>query len=74
MERNWLICLLIGKYVALGHLTSDSLRYQIDQDLLTACFTPIGQEPGDLDFLDEILGEAMMFVIGKGVNRKQRRG
>jgi len=66
--------MLIGKYVALGHTDTDSLRYQIDQDLLQSCFTPIGQESGDLNLLDELIGEAMMFVIGKGINRKQRRG
>ena len=73
MERNYLLCSLIAKYTALGTHDSDSLRYNIDEDLAIARQKPLGQEPGDSQFIDEYLAEIQIFVMGKGVNRKQRR-
>lgn len=74
MERNYLISMLIGKHAALGHLDSDSLRHQVDLDLLEGKMTPLGQEEGDQTLLDELLAEVMIHVLGRGINRKQRRG
>ena len=73
MERNYLIAMLLGKYFALGHITSDDLRHQVDLDLLDGKMKPLGQEDGDLILLDELLGEVMIHVMGRGINRKQRR-
>lgn len=74
MERNYLICSLIAKYTALGHTDTDSLRYNIDEDLAMAKQKPLGQEEGDMQFLNEYLAEIQIFVMGKGINRRQRRG
>ena len=73
MERRLLLCSLIAKYTALGTHDTDSLRYNIDEDLQMACQKPLGQEPDDNAFLDEYLAEIQIFVMGKGINRKQRR-
>lgn len=75
MERNYLICMLIGQNVAANNsINSDDLKIQIDESLAKCCFTPLGTEEGDTQLLDELLGETMMYVIGQGINRKQRRG
>lgn len=74
MERHYLICMLIGQCVATDrNLNSDDLKLKIDEALLKCCFTPLGTEDGDIQLLDELLGETMMYVIGQGINRKQRR-
>ena len=73
MERNYLICMLIGQLVEKGARTSDELKEEIDKSLLKCCFTPLGTEEGDSQLLDELIGETMMYVIGQGINRKQRR-
>ena len=76
MERNYLICMLIGQYVAKHgqDVRSDALNLYLDECLIKCCFTPLGTEEGDLQLLDELLGETMMYVIGQGINRSQRRG
>ena len=76
MERNYLICMLIGQFVAKKgqSVTTDDLKEYIDESLIKCCFTPLGTEKDDLLLLDELLGETMMYVIGQGINRKQRRG
>lgn len=73
MERNYLLCSLIAKYTALGIHDTDTLRYDIDEDLKQACQKPLGQEEGDSQFLNEYLAEIQIFVMGRGVNRKMRR-
>ena len=76
MERNYLICMLIGQFIAKEgqSATSEKIKDYVDEALLKCCFTPLGREDGDLQLLDELIGETMMFVIGQGINRKQRRG
>jgi len=74
MERRLLIACLTARYISLGYLNAESLRYQIDQDLLNAKQTPLGQEEEDLETLDLVLAEFMIYVMGQGINRKQRRG
>lgn len=64
---------MIAKYTTLGVHNSDTLRYDIDEDLKQACQKPLGQEEGDMEFLDQYLAEIQIFVMGKGVNRRMRR-
>lgn len=73
MERSKLICCLVGWHSALGHMTVDSLRIQIDQDLNDAQLPCIGTETEDLQTLQDLLDETVMSVYGKHINRKQRR-
>lgn len=74
MERNWLICGLLGYFCAKEpHITSEDLRVKIDQMLFESKFTPLGSEKGDLQLLDEMIGEFTMSVIGRGYNRADRR-
>ncbi len=74
MERNWLICGMLGWYCAKDkNITSQDLREKIDQFLLDSKFTPLGTEPGDLALLDEMIGELTMSTIGRGFNRSDRR-
>jgi len=47
--------------------------YNINEDLKQACQKPLGQEEGDMEFLDQYLAEIQIFVMGKGVNRRMRR-
>jgi len=72
MERNYLICALMGKFVEEDHsISSEDLRIKLDQALATSCMTPLG--PDDTQLLDEVLGEIMISVIGAKINRKRRR-
>ncbi len=74
MERNWLICAMLGWYCAKSpNITSDDLRVKIDQYLTDSKFTPLGTEPDDLQLLDEMIAELTMSGIGRGFNRKDRR-
>jgi len=74
MERTWLICANLGFFCAkFPNITSEDLRYKIDEYLINSKFTPLGTEDGDLTLLDEMLGELTMAAIGRGFNRKDRR-
>lgn len=74
MERTWLICALLGKYCEKEkNITSEDLRYKIDQYLIDSGFTLLGTEKNDLQLLDEMIGELIMSSIGKGFNRQDRR-
>lgn len=74
MERAWLICAQIGWYCAkFPNMTSENLRYKIDEYLFASKFTPLGTEDGDLTLLDEMIGEITMAAIGRGFNRHDRR-
>lgn len=74
MERDRLICCLVGKFSALKpNITADDLRIKIDQHLQECNFTSIGTEEGDLELLQDLLDETMMSVMGSGINRKMRR-
>lgn len=68
--------MLIGQFVALEskNPTNDKIKDYVDEALFKCCFTPLGTEKDDLQLLDELLGETMMYVIGQGMNRRQRRG
>lgn len=64
--------MLIGRYVALDRgISADNLRYKIDEELQQSCMTPIDKD--DVQLLDELLAEAMISTMGKGINRDQRR-
>jgi len=72
MERNYLICTLIGRFTALNqNISAEDLRYKIDEKLLESCMTPIDTK--DVQLLDEVLAETMISVMGRGINRDQRR-
>lgn len=74
MERSNLICMLVGWFTAKKpDITPDDLRIQIDQSLTDSKLTTLGTEPNDLQLLEELLGETMISVLGKGINRKTRR-
>lgn len=74
MERERLICCLVGKFVTLDpSITSQDLRIKIDQYLLESNLTGLGTEPNDIDLLQDLLDETMISVLGSGINRKNRR-
>lgn len=74
MERTWLICGMLGWFCAKEpRITSDNLRYKIDEFLTQSKFTPLGTEKGDLQLLDEMISELTMSALGRGFNRKNRR-
>ncbi len=74
MERSWLICALLGKYCEKEkNITSEDLKYKIDEYLIESKFTPLGSEPSDLQMLDEMIGELIMSSVGRGFNRQDRR-
>ena len=74
MERNYLICSLIGWFCAKEpSINGSDLRIKIDQSLADSKFTPLGTEDTDTQLLDEVSGELLMSVIGRGYNRKDRR-
>lgn len=74
MERNWLICAMIGYFVAKNpNITSEDLRFRIDTFLFDSKFTPLGTEPEDMHLLDEMIGELTMSALGRGFNRQDRR-
>ncbi len=74
MQRDRLICCLVGKFTALEpSITADDLRIKIDQHLQKCHFMPLGTEDGDTELLQDLLDETMMSVIGSGINRKTRR-
>ena len=72
MERNYLICALMGKFVESDNsISAEDLRIKLDQALADSCMTPLGVE--DTILLDEVLGEVMISVLGAKINRTQRR-
>lgn len=74
MERSNLICCLVGRYSALNpNLDSKDLLILIDQHLAECQITSIGSEDGDLDLIQDLLDETIFSVLGRGINRKQRR-
>ena len=74
MERNYLICSLLGWFCAKEpNLSGSDLKIKIDQVLAASKFTPLGTEDTDIQLLDETAAELLMSVIGRGHNRKNRR-
>lgn len=74
MQRDRLICCLVGKFTALQpHISPNDLSIKIDQHLSKCNFLPLGSKPEDLDMLDELIDEISFSTIAAGVNRKSRR-
>jgi len=74
MERNYLICSLIGWFCAKeSSIGGSDLKIKIDQVLADSKFTSLGTEDTDMQLLDETAAELLMSVIGRGYNRKDRR-
>lgn len=74
MERDRLICCLVGRFTALEpNISSGDLKIKIDQHLQECNLTSIGTEEGDVELLQDLLDETMISVLGAGINRKQRR-
>ncbi len=74
MERNYLICSLLGWFCAKEpDINGSDLKIKIDQVLADSKFTPLGTEDTDMQLLDETTAELLMSVIGRGYNRKDRR-
>jgi hypothetical protein len=62
----------MGKFVEQDHsISTIDLRVKIDQALEVSCMTPLNI--GDTQLLDEVTGEMMIHVIGRKINREQRR-
>ena len=74
MERNYLICSLLGWFCAKqSDINGSDLKIKIDQALADSKFTPLGTEDTDMQLLDETTAELLMSVMGRGFNRKDRR-
>lgn len=75
MERDRLICCLVGRFTALEpNLNAEDLRIKIDQHLQECNLTSLGTEPNDLELMQDLLDETIISVLGQGINRKMRRG
>ena len=66
--------MLVGWFSAKNdNITGDNLRIILDQSLQESHFSSLGTEPNDIELLSELLGETMLHVMGKGINRDTRR-
>ena len=74
MQRDRLICSLAGWHAGKNpSISAEDLRIKIDNDLISSHFTPLGNEPGDLELIQELLDETVMMILGSQFNRKERR-
>ena len=73
MQRDHLICALVGLHSKGEIIEINDLKIQIDEHLIECGFTPLGTEDNDTCLLDELSSELMMSLIGRGINRKDRR-
>mgnify|MGYP001568658543 CR=1 FL=1 len=74
MERSNLICCLVGFFTAKHpSISSDDLKIEIDNRLIESQMTPLGTEPNDSNLLQDLLDETIFSVMGRGINRSQRR-
>ena len=74
MERNYLICGLIGWFCAKDPgIDGIDLNIKIDQVLQDSGFTLIGTEKDDTQLLDEMIAEFLLSLIGRNINRQDRR-
>ena len=74
MERNYLICGLLGWFCAKEpHIDGTDLKIKVDQVLENSGFTLLGTEKGDTQLLDEMIAEFLMSVMGRKFNRTDRR-
>lgn len=72
MERDKLICMLIGYYVAkMQNINEYDMQILIDQNLVRANYLPLNDQ--DKELIQELIDESSWFVISKGVNRETRR-
>ena len=73
MQRDRLICCLVGRFTALEpSITGDNLRIKVDQDLQKCNFLPLETQE-DLELIQELLDETVFASISSGKNRKTRR-
>jgi len=74
MERDRLICCLVGKYSALDKtIDAQDLRIKVDQHLEHFNMMPLGHEEGDEELMQDLLDETLFACLAKGINRKTRR-
>ena len=74
MERDRLICCLVGRYSTLNpSINADDLRIKIDQHLAECNLTSLGTESNDKELMQDLLDETIISVLGRGINRKMRR-
>ena len=74
MERNYLICGLLGWFCAKEpSIDGPDLKVKVDQVLKDSGFTLLGTEKDDLQLLDEMIAEFLMSVMGRKFNRSDRR-
>ena len=74
MERDRLICCLVGKYSALDKtMDANDLRIKVDQHLQQFNMIPLGQESGDEELMQDLLDETIFSCLAKGINRETRR-
>jgi len=72
IEREKLICCLVGRYSALNpNISGKDLQISIDQHLLKCNMLPLGKD--DTDLLEQLLGETIISILLQGINRKTRR-
>jgi len=74
MQRDRLICCLVGKYSALYPKdTAKDLQIMVDQHLINCNLPPMGSEKGDTELLDELINETIWSALSAGTNRATRR-
>ncbi len=74
MERNYLICGLVGWFSAKNKsMDGLDLKIRIDQILTNSGFPILGAEKDDTQLLMEMEAELLMSVMGQNFNRADRR-
>ena len=75
MQRDRLICCLVGKYSALNKtIDAQDLKTLVDQHLQGCNLLPLGQEKGDEELMQDLLDETIFSILNTGkFNRKTRR-
>ena len=74
MERSNFICCLVGFLTAKHpNISGKDLRIIIDQRLLESQLGIIGSESNDENLFQDLLDETIFSVMGRGINRDQRR-
>ena len=74
MERNYLICALVGYFAAKDKsLDGLDLKIKIDQVLTNSGFPILGAEKDDTQLMMEMESELLMSLMGRKFNRNDRR-
>jgi len=75
ISRDRLICCLVGKYsVEDKTIDAQDLRIRVDQHLISCNLLPLGDEPGDVELMEELMNETILSVLNSGkMNRRARR-